>query len=277
MNKVTLLLLATLMVPLAGQAQQPTHPEKKVSDKMEFVAHRGFYKYDNAAENSIAAMQHAVDHDFYGTEFDVQFTLDSRAIVFHDPSIKGMLIAKTPYEKLSGHLLSNGEKLPTLDQFLQAYKAAIDQQKSREKLTRLFFEIKPVNNREMVDYVVAVVLKAVNQYNLRDAVVFISFDLNVCMALVKTDRDLPVAYLEGNMPPKALHARGIRGIDYHYEQLLKNPQWISEAHRLGMTVNAWTVNDLEVAKRLKGLRVDLLTTDTPLDLQAWFEKEEDGE
>lgn len=272
MNKVTLLLLATLMMPLAGQAQLPTHPDKKVSDKVEIVAHRGFHKYDNAAENSIAAMQHAVDHDFYGTEFDVQFTLDSVAIVFHDPSIRGMLIAKTPYEKLSDYVLSNGETLPTLDQFLQAYKSALDQQKGRKKLTRLFFEIKPVDNRGMVDYVAAVVLKAVNQYNLRDAVEFISFDLDVCMTLAKIDRDLPVAYLEANMPPKALHARGIRGIDYHYGQLLKNPQWISEAHRLGMTVNAWTVNDLEVAKRLKELQVDLITTDIPLDMQSLVEE-----
>ena len=269
MNKVILLLLATLVVPLAGQAQQPAEWDKGTAG---VVAHRGFHKYTNATENSIAAMQTAVDHDFYGTEFDVQFTLDSVAIVFHDPAVKGMPIAKTPYKNLSDYTLSNGEKLPTLDQFLQAYREALDKQKDRKKLTRLFFEVKPVDNRAMVDYVAAEVLKAVNNYNLRDAVVFISFDLDVCMSLVRADRTLSVAYLGSDMMPRSLHARGIRGIDYHYEQLLKNPQWIEEAHRLGMTVNAWTVNDLEVARKLRGLQVDLLTTDLPLDMQSLVEE-----
>ncbi|MBR3413049.1 MAG: glycerophosphodiester phosphodiesterase [Bacteroidales bacterium] len=269
MNKVILLLLATLLAPLAGQAQQPSEWEKGTAG---VVAHRGFHKYADAAENSIAAMQIAVDHDFYGTEFDVQFTLDSVAIVFHDPSIKEMPIAKTPYKELSGYVLSNGEKLPTLDQFLQAYADAIEKQKVRNKHTRLIFEIKPVDNRAMVDYVAAEVLKAVDKYNLRDAVDFISFDMDVCMSLVRADRTLSVAYLGSDMMPRHLHARGIRGIDYHYEQLLKNPQWIEEAHKLGMTVNAWTVNDQEVARKLRGLQVDLLTTDLPLDMQSLVEE-----
>ena len=102
---------------------------------------------------------------------------------------------------------------------------------------------------------------------------FISFDMDVCATIAKISPGRPVAYLGGDMSPKELYDRGIQGIDYYYEKLCVNPQWIEEAHHLGMTVNAWTVNNPDIAKMLKELKVDLITTDLPLDMQTWIESE----
>ena len=261
------MVLTILLLHFGANAQQPYGLEEGATG---VVAHRGFHKYDNAAENSIQALQHATDHDFYGTEFDVQFTLDSVAVVCHDPSINGLPIAQTRYEKLAHIVLSNGEELPTLDKYLQTYKEALDQQRKRYACTRLFMEIKPVERREMVGYAAAEALKAVERYGLKDVVVIISFDTDVCQTLAKTGGKLPVAYLGGNLSPQELYAKGIRWIDYHYEQLFRNPHWVNEAHQLGMHVNAWTVNDRETAMRLMELQVDLITTDNPLDMQMWL-------
>ena len=42
-----------------------------------------------------------------------------------------------------------------------------------------------------------------------------------------------------------------------------NPQWIEEAHELGMIVNVWTVDKEEDIRRLIDLGVDQITTNTP--------------
>ena len=39
---------------------------------------------------------------------------------------------------------------------------------------------------------------------------------------------------------------------------------MEEAHRLGMTVNAWTVNGTEDMMKLCSMGVDLITTDNPV-------------
>ena len=275
MKKVTLLFIIAILLQMTGIAQQPLKSIKKADGRVGVVAHRGFYKFDDASENSIAAMQHAVDHDFFGTEFDVQYTLDSVAIVYHDASIQGGVpIASMPYVKLMGlpqAKLKGGETIPTLDQFLQACSTALAQQRVRHISTRLFYEIKPPAQRELVEYVVDESLKAIDRYGLNNVVVFISFDLDVCAAIAQRVPEMPVAYLGGDVSPNDLYAKGVQGIDYHYEKLLGNPQWIEEAHRLGMTVNAWTVNNTDIAKMLQMLEVDMITTDIPLDMESWFE------
>ena len=45
--------------------------------KNRVIAHRGAWKNTGAAENSIAALQHAVKLGCQGTEFDVHMTMDS--------------------------------------------------------------------------------------------------------------------------------------------------------------------------------------------------------
>ena len=99
---------------------------------------------------------------------------------------------------------------------------------------------------------------------------FISFDLNVCAYIAKLEPDIPVAYLGGDIPPDNLYNKGILNIDYYFEQLLANPHWIEEAHSLGMTVNAWTVNDPHIAIKLRELKVEFITTDLPLDMESWL-------
>lgn len=44
-----------------------------------------------------------------------------------------------------------------------------------------------------------------------------------------------------------------------------NPQWITEAHNLGMTVNAWTADDYADISEMTLLGVDFITTNKPED------------
>ena len=90
---------------------------------------------------------------------------------------------------------------------------------------------------------------------------FASFSLEACKLFAEESNR--VQYLDSDHSVEALHAFGIRGIDAHYSQYDRRPATITEAHALGMTVNTWTVNTLEDARRLHGLGVDMVTTDEP--------------
>ena len=53
------------------------------------------------------------------------------------------------------------------------------------------------------------------------------------------------------------------GLDYHYSNFVQHPEWVKEAHDLGMIVNVWTVNKEEMMQQMIDLGVDYITTDKP--------------
>lgn len=272
MKRFLLFLVMLALIPLGMFAQQPVDSNKA---KPGIVAHRGFHRFEGSAENSISALQHAVDHDFKGSEFDVQLTSDDVAIVFHDGSMQGHVIAETPFDtlrQLPAFTLKSGETVPTLDAFLGACRQALSEQQPREKHTRLFFEIKPQTSSVQRHHLIGQIIEIIGKYQLHDAIFFISFDLEACMMMAQLMPDVPVAYLEGNISPEELHAKGISDLDYHWHYLLEHPEWVEEAHNLGMTVNAWTVNDPETAQKMLNLGVDFITTDEPLKMREWLDR-----
>lgn len=220
------------------------------------IAHRGFWKTEGSAQNSIAALVKADEAKVYGSEFDVLMTVDGKVIVNHDSSIEGMMIAETPYKKLKNIRIKNGEKLPTLKQYL----------KTGKKLnTQLILEIKSLPTKKMEDKAVEKIVKMVRKMKLEDKVEYIAFSLNVCEQLVKHTPTSEIAYLNGDITPAELKKKGINGIDYHFNVINEHPEWVDEAHHLGMKVNVWTVNKEEMMKKLIDMKVDYITTDQPLE------------
>ena len=60
----------------------------------------------------------------------------------------------------------------------------------------------------------------------------------------------------------------LTGIDYSMATLRQHPEWIAEAHQLGLEVNVWTVNREEDMRQCIAWGVDYITTDYPERLQA---------
>ena len=277
MNRTLLFLALLILIPLGLSAQQSLDSEK--TNKPGLVAHRGFHRFEGSAENSVSAMQQAVAHGFEGTEFDVQLTKDDVAIVFHDAKMQGLTICETPFntlQKQPAFTLKSGETVPTLDTFMAACSQALQEQRSSEKQTRLFFEIKPHVSAVQRHHLIGQIIEAIGRYQLHDDIFFISFDLEACMLLAQLVPDIPVAYLEGDLSPAALKGKGITDIDYHWSKFVDHPEWVEEAHNLGMTVNVWTVNTPEKAKEMLRLEVDYITTDCPLDMREWLGLEDVG-
>lgn len=227
------------------------------------IAHRGFWKTEGSAQNSITALKKAAEEKLYGSEFDVQVTLDGKLIVNHDGKFQGFVIAETPYSQLKRIRLKNGEKLPSLKKYL----------KEGKKLDiQLILEIKSHKSKEVEDKMAADIVKMVKKMGLEKQVEYIAFSLNVCEQLAKLTPESEIAYLNGDIAPAELKKKGINGIDYHYNVINKHPEWVKEAHDLGMKVNVWTVNKEEMMKKLIDMKVDYITTDQPLEAKKLLER-----
>ena len=230
-----------------------------IQAQTQVIAHRGFWKTEGSAQNSIMALEKAAEAQLYGSEFDVLMTADGKVVVNHDSSIEGMVIAETPYKKLKKIRIKKGEKLPTLKNYLK---------KGKKLDIQLILEAKPLPTKEMEDEAIAKMVKMVKKMGLEKQVEYISFSLNMCEQLAKLTPESEIAYLEGNIAPSELKKKGINGIDYHLNVILnKHPEWVEEAHRLGMKVNVWTVNNESDMKKLIDMKVDYITTDQPLELK----------
>ena len=226
------------------------------------IAHRGFWKTEGSAQNSITALEKAAEEKLYGSEFDVQVTLDGKLIVNHDAKFQGFVIAETPYKQLKKIRLNNGEKLPNLKKYLK---------KGKKLDIQLILEIKSHKSKEVEDKMVADIVKMVKKMGLEKQVEYIAFSLNVCEQLAKLTPESEIAYLNGDITPAELKKKGINGIDYHYNVIEKHPEWIKEAHDLGMKVNVWTVNKEDMMKKLIDRKVDYITTDQPLETKKLLE------
>jgi len=220
------------------------------------IAHRGYWTIEGTTENSIAALIKAQELGIYGSEFDVWMTSDGVLIVNHDATIEGMRIDETPYERLKDIRLSNGEKLPLLEDYLRQGK--------KDKKTKLILELKPHNSKEKEDRAVAAVVKMVDKVGVKKQTEYISFSLNICKEFVRLSPKAEVAYLNGNLAPQELKALKIPAIDYNLAVLRKNKHWIEEAHKLKMKVNVWTVNIEADMMEMIAAGVDFITTDYPV-------------
>ena len=227
--------------------------------KTQVIAHRGYWKQEGSARNSISSLRNAQAIGVYGSELDVHITADNRVVVCHDDSFQGHDINTSTYEQLKDLKLENGEVLPTLDAYLS--------QAQENTGTKLIIEIKYKKDTVLEKKTVRTVVDLVRKYKMEQHIEYISFSMNVCKELVKLTRSIPIAYLgytDFILSPKELKATGVSGLDYHFSLLLKNPEWIAEAKELGLTTNAWTVNDPAIMQKLIDLGVDFITTDEPV-------------
>lgn len=233
-----------------------------VQAQTQVIAHRGYWKAEGSAQNSIASLEKAAEIQVYGSEFDVLMTGDGKLVVNHDSSIEGMKIEDTPYKNLRTLRIKNGEQIPTLKSYLKRGKR-LDIQ--------LILEIKPLSTPEKELRATDKIVKMVKRMHLEKQVEYISFSLNVCERLAELTPKSEIAYLNGDIAPSELKAKGINGIDYRHNVIIQHPEWVEEAHREGMKVNVWTVNEEEMIKQFINLKVDYITTDHPVEVKNLVE------
>lgn len=219
------------------------------------IAHRGAFKAQNLPENSIEALTEAARLGCFASEFDVHITKDGKLIVNHDDDINGLIISETNFDELNKNKLSNGQSIPTLENYLMHGKNFPEM--------RLVLEVKKSKQSEMTIEAARKSVELVKKLKLEHQVDYITFDFEAGKLIAELNPNANVAYLEGDKTPAEAKSAGYNGLDYHYSVYQKNPNWIREAHNLGMTINAWTVNEEADMKRLIDEKADFITTNEP--------------
>ncbi len=199
------------------------------------IAHRGHWVADGSAQNSIRSLVKADSINCFGSELDVWSTSDGVLVVNHDRDFGGMIIEESPAKKVLAITLANGEKLPTLDQYLDS-AMALD--------VKLICEMKAHANADTDKRVAKQIVDAINKRGLASRTEYITFSRPGLEALIKCAKgESPVYYLSGDMTPAELKSIGAAGLDYSLKDIRKNVNWIDEAHKLGLKVNVWTVDN----------------------------------
>lgn len=247
--------------------------KKVINDKIVFannkiIAHRGAWKKNNLPQNSIASLRQAIELNCTGSEFDIRMSADNVLIVNHDPLYNNLEIEKTNFSELAAFKLSNGEKLPTLKEYLLAGIA-------NNTTTRLICEIKPSKiSKKRGQLIATKVVQLVEKLKAKDFVVYISFDYDMLKKIKEIDPIASTQYLESDKSPEQLKADGISGIDFYATTFKKQTEWIDNAKKNGLTLNAWTVNKVEDMEWFLANNFNFITTDEPELLLETIKKRE---
>lgn len=228
------------------------------------VAHRGAWKNTQVPQNSIAALEAAIKAGYWGSEFDVCLTKDDILVVNHDNDYQGTDISTTDYTILNQKKLSNGEKIPTAEEYMKAGK---------DHKIKMVYEIKPsklgversIKSAEL-SYQLVKSLGSLKQ------TVFISFSYEACLKLRELDKKVKIQYLGSNKTPLELFNDKIYELDFNYNVFNNNPKYISEAQSKKMKVNVWTVNNQEMMHSFIDQKVNYITTDEPELLKNLLKK-----
>jgi len=227
------------------------------------IAHRGFWSFDGIPENSIASLQAAAELGVYGSEFDVHLTADNVPVVYHDYTIKDtdIIIQQVTYSIIKEIVLPNGERIPTLDDYLEAGK----------KLPiRLILEIKPHATQTRDMEAVQIVVDRVKHFDLENRVEYISFNISICKELSLLQPHNYVGYLRGDKTPTELMEYGFSTLSYSFDVIQSHPEYINEAKELGLISSVWVVNDLSLIESMVNLGVKFITTDISLQAKEYL-------
>lgn len=229
------------------------------------LAHRGANNV--SPENTLPAFRKAVELGADGVELDVQRTADDALVIFHDERLErttngsGRVTEHTLAEIRAldaGAWFGNewaGEHVPTLDEVFDALpeNAVVNVELKRQAWRSDGLE------RAFVAWLA--------QRTRRQTVLVSSFNPALLWRLRRTLPHLPLGFLYGPEKPRwpcRLWMRSAFPFDaLHPHDSLVTPQLVDWAHRRGLRVHVWTVNDPERARELAGMEVDAIITDVP--------------
>lgn len=223
-----------------------------------FIAHRGYSAFHR--ENSVASFRAAAEMSFFGIETDVHVTLDGKYVIIHD-EITGRVAEKNinveesnwedvraiPLRIKNGEDTEEARTIPSLEEYIKVCK---DYNKIAVLELKNHFEPKCV--QEIVD-----IIKGMDYL---DNMIFISFDLPNLQELKRIDSNIKAQYLTTIYNAKLLTLLQENNIDLdiYYREL--NAAKVAKLHELGIKVNCWTVDTLDVAQKLVEMGVDYITT-----------------
>ena len=230
------------------------HPFFESSRPLVF-AHRGGAGL--AAENTLAAFENAVALHADGVELDVRASSDGRVVVHHDSTLERTTPLQGPVDRRSAAELAAAQ-VPELRSVLHVcrdLRVIVELKVNEAAFGRLVVDaLRKANavDRVCVGGFGRAALRAVRQEE--PAVATSAAREEVRLALYRSWLRWPVSG-----PPYG----GYQIPEYAGRTRVTSRRFIDDAHRAGLGVQVWTVDDEADARRLLAWGVDALITDRP--------------
>lgn len=237
---------------------------KKISDSnleniedVKLTAHRGFSGI--APENTLVAFEKAGEYGFYATECDVHLTKDGVWVIYHDDNIFRLTngyknIEEATYEELQEYVIDNGvnvdyypnQKIPTLEEYLIICK-------DMKIIPQI--EIKNGSKEKLQE-----ILDLLEKYELKENAIIISFKGEMIKKVRELDEKIELWYLVEEITEENINECKDNNYKLAFNHKKNDEEIIKTAISKGLTLCAWTVDDLETLKRLYNLGVKYITT-----------------
>ena len=239
------------------------------------ISHRGANIV--APQNTIEAFKKSIEIGCTGFETDVHLTKDGVPVICHNFTIDETSTGKGAIKDMTLEELRafdfgkykgaefEGVKIPTVDEFLELSKTMGDDMKV------LNIELKSEKFGEAGTEIVEKTIDAVKKHGLFDKLLISSFDPAILVVCKKIDKNCKTGLLYS--PDKLIGVKiAMNPISFaleigadalHPVYLCVNKRYIEKAHKAGLMVNPWTVNNPKTAQKLIDMGVDGLITDNP--------------
>ena len=230
-----------------------------LNDNLEIIAHRAGGAL--APENTVSAVKNAISIGAEWAEIDVQLTSDNKIIVAHDTDLRRLgglnqTIGESTLEKVQSvdvgikfNQKFKGEKIPTLEEFLEAGKGRI----------HVLIELKPHNPKDGVLLAAAVV----DLLQRRNEIHWHRICSQSYEAIEEAKRLAPDSTI-GFIGAQAIGPMDALNVDFlMIDQKVATRKMIDRCKALNKKVLAWTVDNPEMVLPLLDRGVDGIITDNP--------------
>lgn len=256
------------------------------------LAHRGFSL--DGHENTLRAFRAAADLGFVWVETDVNTTSDGVVLAFHDPTLDRVTntsgdISDVPWSDLDDVRIGGTEPLSTLGELLRAlpeqlFNIDVKDESSVEALPQVIADEGAVDRVRVTSFsedrrrrTLASIERLTGKRPLTSAGTVGAAGLTILSKIARvTDRISPkIATVIWSAMTK-LWASKVAEFDtvqlpvtydlslpggFKLPVSVVNQKFVEVAHRLGIAVHVWTINDAPEMRRLLDLGVDGLVTD----------------
>jgi len=212
------------------------------------IGHRGACGYE--PENTLRSFQKALDLGVDMIELDVYALKSGELIVIHDDKVNrttngnGYVMDKT-FEEMRSLDAGQGEKIPTLAEVLDLV----------DKKVQVNIELKGEGTAESV---VEIINKYISEKSWSAIDFFVSSFNHVELKKFKDlNPEIRIGALIVGIPlDYAKFGEELKAYSVNLCQEFINQEFVDDAHRRGMKVFVWTVNDLDDIERIKNLGAD---------------------
>lgn len=261
MRKRTLL-LSLVLLPALCSIIHLIFRSKPIVKQPIIIAHRGAAGL--APENTLVAIQEAINQRVNFIEVDVQRSIDNVLILIHDKKVDRTTNGTGAIAKLSWRDISKldagshfsekfmGEPVPTLDAALKL---------AQSKPITLVLELKSSHLYPEIEHQI---IEYVKKFDMWDQVIIISFNYNDLEKVNTLAPNLSLGFLwPWPLLPHGINSSKIKVVSVFWPTVILNPFLVRNLHNQGCQVWVWTVNTPQLMRLLFWLGVDGITTDRP--------------